>query len=286
MGSLIDSTLQARFNCGVFTGRRKDKAVGAKVAQEHGVDEATGNYWKNALRCDELKAIQGIANSARQEFYRNSTEWLEGVRVMPVDAFHRFAPIFRQYSTAWDAAVKTFLDKYLDLVEVERGRLKALFDPNDYPHPSDIGDKFYMEFRVFPFPDVTTDWRVKIMQEEVAGVRAQMQQDFAEAQQSAVKDMYARISERMEKMATILGEPDKRLFDSLFEHTKELCDDLSVLNFTNDPAIEQLRQDMLKNLGSLNPEAVRVSTGIPGGVRENAAGHAKRIRDKIKNMGF
>lgn len=284
MASLTDSALQARFNSGSFTGRRKDRAVGAKVAAEAHVDEDVGNYWKNVMRCDELTLIRNISNGARNEFYRRSTEWLEGTRVMPVDAFHQYAPIFRDMHHAWTGAVEDFLGKYDTLVQRERIRLKGMFDENDYPHKDDVRTKFSMDFRVFPFPDISTDWRVKLNQEEVAGVRAQMEKDFAEAQQSAVKDMLARIEQRMKHMHEIMADPDKRLFDSAVEHAKDLCQDLRVLNFMNDPVIEQLRNDMLLNLGGLNADILRASSGIPGGARDNAAENAKRIMDRVANM--
>lgn len=284
MGSLTTSTVQARFNAGSYTGKKKDKAVGAKVAREAGVEEQVGNYWKNALKCKELDDIKSRANLARADYYRFSTEWLEGVRVMPVAAYHEYAPMFREHKSEWQESVDTFVSRYPMLIQEASDRLKDLYNPNDYPFPDEIASKFYMDFRIFPFPDVDTDFRVQLIQEEMEEVKANMRKDFADAQASAVRDMYNRIEERVAAMHEALAAQDRKLYDSMFEHAKTLCDDIKVLNFMGDTTIESLRIEMLNKLASLNPDVMRAESGIPGGQRATAADNAKSILARVQQL--
>lgn len=283
MGSITDSCVVGTFSAGFYTGRTTDKKAAELVAETNHVEVDTGRYWKRAMKNSHLEEIKSLVGAARAEFYRFSTEWREGLRIMPTLVYYqKWAPLYRDYEAKFKSLVDDFCAEYGRYVQQERTRLGAMFNEADYPLTSNIRDKFRMEFHILPVP-TAGDFRIDLIQEEMDQVRKTLTDQMQQAQRTAMRQLYDRLQERVTKMHATFSVPDKKFWDSMLTHTQELCADLKLMNFTNDPDLEALRLEVETNLANLDINALRVATD-PDGYRADAAKKARDIAAKIERM--
>jgi len=128
---------------------------------------------------------------------------------------------------------------------------------------------------VFPVPN--NDFRVQIADDELNRIQAEVTQRVEEAQTVAMKEVWGRLFERVQHIAGKLADPSAIFRDSMLENAKEICELLPRLNITDDPNLEQMRQDVEAKLLNNNPESLRLDPRL----REDKAKEAKEIMDKM-----
>jgi hypothetical protein len=74
---------------------------------------------------------------------------------------------------------------------------------------------------------------------------AKFQADDDARIQRAMSDVYGRVSKIMTRLSGQL-EPDKKVYNSLIEGARELCDNIKSMNLTGDPQLEGIRQELEK----------------------------------------
>jgi len=127
---------------------------------------------------------------------------------------------------------------------------------------------------VFPVPN--TDFRVAIGSEELSRIQQDVERRVADAQSKAMQDVWQRLFDRVKHMAEKLADPKAIFRDSMLENTREICALLPRLNFTDDPNLEAMRQQVEATLIK-HPEALRNDPDL----RRDTAADAKAIMDKM-----
>ena len=175
------------------------------------------------------------------------------------------------------ALVQQFVDAYDGLVMDAKRILGSLYSDSDYPSKQDIAKKFRMDMAVFPVP--TNDFRCQIGDDELTRIQQDVEQRVKVAQTQAMNDVWNRLFERVKHMAEKLADPKAIFRDTMVENTRELCELLPRLNFMDDPALEQMRQDVEASLLK-HPEALRCDPDL----RRDTAAEAKAIMDKMSAL--
>ena len=274
--NLNDRALLVQLNVSQWTARKYDKRASKEVTTAHGAASAAGRFNKSLLPMnDKLENIHKKTTFIRTKYYDNTLPWgMDGTMMLPTANYLSFMSDFRKEKGEWESLVQDFLDEY-DQMKLDAQRiLGSLYDAADYPNVLELRHKFKMDMAVFPVP--SADFRVAIGSEELTRIQQDVERRVKEAEQAALKDVWNRLYERVKHMAEKLADPKAIFRDSMVENAREICAMLPRLNFSDDPNLEAMRQQVEASLIK-HPEALRNDPDL----RRDTAAEAKAIMDKM-----
>jgi hypothetical protein len=274
--NLNDRALLVQLNVSQWTARKYDKRASKEVTNAHGAASAAGRFNKSLLPMnDKLENIHRKTTHIRTRYYDNTLPWgLDGTMMLPTSNYLSFMSDFRKEKGEWNSLVQDFLSDY-DQMKLDAQRiLGSLYDAADYPMRHELACKFNMDMAVFPVP--SSDFRVAIGSEELTRIQQDVERRVKEAEQNAMKDVWQRLFDRVKHMAEKLADPKAIFRDSMLENTREICALLPRLNFSDDPNLEAMRQQVEASLLK-HPEALRNDPDL----RRDTAAEAKAIIDKM-----
>jgi hypothetical protein len=274
--NLNDRALLVQLNVSQWTARKYDKSASKEVTTAHGAASAAGRFNKSLLPMnDKLDNIHKKTTLIRAKYYDNTLPWgMDGTMMLPTANYLNFMSEFRRERGEWNALVQEFLDNY-DQMKLDAQRiLGSLYNHSDYPNRSELRIKFNMDMSVFPVP--SSDFRVSIGSEELSRIQQDVERRVKDAEQAALKDVWNRLYDRVKHMAEKLADPKAIFRDSMLENTREICALLPRLNFTDDPNLEAMRQQVEASLLK-HPEALRNDPDL----RHDTAVEAKKIMDAM-----
>lgn len=255
---LSDKALLVNLSISQWMGKKHDKSASQLVTDSYGATASAGRFNKVLLPSnDHLVAVHKKAAFIREEFYKNTLPWaLQGTMMLPSTNYLAFMNKFRTYRDEWMALVEVFLTNYLQAkVQAQSQLTHGLYRDSDYPSERDMRSKFVMDLSIYPVP--TNDFRVEISDAELANIHKDVETRVKNSMQTAMKDVWSRLYERVEAMAEKLSDPTAIFRDSLVENARELCDLLPRLNFAEDPDLEAVRLAVQTKLASHHPDVLR-----------------------------
>jgi hypothetical protein len=163
----------------------------------------------------------------------------------------------------------------------------ALFDRSEYPPAEEVQHKFFFGLSVEPVP-LAGDFRVDIGNEAAQELKDQYEKQMQVRVAGAVADAWQRVKEQVEwvreRMEAVLShDPDAveehktfaddgsvksveikkkrrpKLYDSMLDNGLELCTLLKDLNVTNDPRLEEARQQLEAALSRVDMDSLKES---------------------------
>lgn len=274
--NLNDRALLVQLNVSQWTARKYDKRASKEVTTAHGASSAAGRFNKSLLPMnDKLDNIHKKTTHIRAKYYDNTLPWgMDGTMMLPTANYLNFMSEFRKEKGEWYSLVQEFYDDY-DQMKVDAQRiLGSLYDHADYPPLLELRHKFNMDMAVFPVP--SSDFRVSIASEELTRIQQDVERRVKDAEQAALKDVWQRLYDRVKHMAEKLADPKAIFRDSMLENTREICALLPRLNFSDDPHLEAMRQQVEATLLK-HPEALRNDPDL----RQDTAAEAKKIMDAM-----
>lgn len=274
--NLNDRALLVQLNVSQWTARKYDKRASKEVTTAHGASSAAGRFNKSLLPMNDLlDNIHKKTTHIRTKYYDNTLPWgIDGTMMLPTANYLSFMADFRKEKGEWESLVQTFLDNYDQLKTDAQRILGSLYDAADYPLSLELRHKFHMDMAVFPVP--STDFRVAIGSEELSRIKQDVERRVKEAEQTAMKDVWTRLHDRVKHMAEKLADPKAIFRDSMVENAREICALLPRLNFNDDPNLEAMRQEVEASLIK-HPEALRNDPDL----RRDTAATAKDIMDRM-----
>ena len=278
--SLIDKALLVQLNISQWTARKYDKKASRKVAEEFHSYIDQGRYNKALLPMNGLlDRVHKKTTLIRTKFYTNTSPWgIEGTFMLSSKNYLSFTNEFRKEKGEWQYLVDDFLNNYDDLRQGAQRVLGQLYNEDDYPSQDMLARKFSMDLAIFPVP--STDFRVAIGDEELAEIQKDVERRVMDAQNHAMQDLWDRLYKQVEHMTEKLSDPKAIFRDSMVDNARELCSLLPRLNFTDDPNLENLRQQVEANIARHHPDALRNDPDL----RQDTAAEAKAIMEKMKTF--
>jgi hypothetical protein len=270
--NLNDRALLVQLSISQWLARKYDKKATREVAVAHGTAMDVGRYNKSLLPMQNmLDSVHKKASLIREKYYKNTLPWgIDGTMMLPTSNYLNFMTEFRKEKAEWMQLVEDFVTEYPQLVANASTMLGGLYDPSDYPTPSQIRNKFSMDMAVYPVP--SADFRVEIASDELSRIQQDVETRVKDAQKQAMQEVWQRLFDRVQHMAEKLSDPKAIFKNSMVEHAKELCSLLPRLNFADDPNLEALRQEVESKLIK-HPEALRNDPDL----RSDTAAEARRI---------
>jgi hypothetical protein len=274
--NLNDRALLVQLSISQWTARKYDKKATKEVTNANGATMDAGRFNKALLPMNDLlDNVHKKATLIRTEFYTNTLPWgMEGTMMLPSANYLSFMTDFRKQKSEWQYLVNQFVQGYDQLVSDAKRTLGSLYNASDYPQRWEVSAKFDMDMAVFPVP--SADFRVSIGSDELSRIQKDVEQRVKASQQKAMTEVWTRLYDRVKHMAEKLADPKAIFRDSMLENTREICALLPRLNFTDDPDLETMRQQVEATLLK-HPEALRNDPDL----RRDTAAEAKKIMDAM-----
>ncbi len=256
MNYLSNKALLVVLNISQWTGRKYDRNATTKVESDFSTQGKVGQYTKKLLpKCLELDRVNQVQAKIRGYFYEQSLPWFtDGSRIISSKNYMAFTAEFRKLKSEFDTAVNDFIREYPVLIAAAKIKLGDLFNAIDYPNEERIKLCFSCDVHFMPIPDVK-DFRIEISDEEKDEFTKKMQS----VESQAMKEVWSRLYEVVNKAASRLNSPDAIIKNSLIENIQEVCQLLPKLNLNDDTSLETMRLEVEKTIAGINPDVCRNS---------------------------
>lgn len=274
--NLNDRALLVQLSISQWSARKFDKKATKEVADNHGTTTAAGRYNKALLPMNDLlDNVHKKSTFVRKQFYDNTLPWgMDGIMMLPTTNYLSFMSEFRGVKSDWELLVNRFLFHYSSLVVDAQLHLGSLYNPADYPSLEEMRSKFKMDIAVYPVP--SADFRVSLASDELNRIQQDVEARVQQAGQTAMREVWQRLFDRVKNISDKLADPTAIFRDSLVENAKEICAILPRLNFSDDPNLETMRQQVEAALIK-HPDSLRNDPAL----RRDTAVQAKDIMDKM-----
>jgi len=258
--NLTERAMLVRLSIGQWVGRKKDKRVTGNVIRGAAAAQDAGSWWTYLVPKNALEEIHAASVAARFTFYRWTLPWTdEGYRILLSTAYLDLVRDLRRIEQRFRAGVEAFLARYSEWTAeaVARERLGDLYQLGVFPTQAQLRKCFHWSVEVIPLPDAR-DFRVNLGEAEVSRLRGEIEAQLQDTFSRAAADVWPRLLKVVQHAHEKLSDPEAKFRDSLIRNIRELCTDvLPKLNLLDDPSMEQVRQDVLRQLGELDPQQLR-----------------------------
>jgi hypothetical protein len=154
----------------------------------------------------------------------------------------------------------------------------ALFNPDDYPSPAQLRQRFYINMDIDPVSEIG-DFRVSLDEEHANEVKSQMERAMAERIGRAMKDIWVRMGEVVGHFAEKMGS-DGIFRDTTVKNIEDLLDLLPGLNVLDDPDLTAIGEEIRLKLTGLDPKSLRKDKEV----RSQAAKDAQEIFARMQGF--
>jgi hypothetical protein len=278
-----EKAMTVQFNSKCWTARKFDKAATMKHNQDQGADQDASRINKllipKSIIDGPVKARQHAQHKIHDVF---TSKWASrGVNILKATVYEEYATKMSEAEEAFWQAVELFMTRYQlfydNLWEKGPERMGGMYDRADYPTPQEVKGKFTFNVHYSPITN-SQDWRIGgLGAEETQKLAAAVAERERELLAGAMKSVWERLHKVVKKVVDVLGTADAIFRDTLIGNVIDLCNILPDLNLEDDPQLEDLRKEVERSIGSLDPAMLRED---PEG-RKLVAEDAKKILDKI-----
>lgn len=255
-------------NISTYSGRKQDKRTQGEVTASKGSGSSrAASVYKNLFAdCDELDAIVKFQARARMRHYQMTLPWDDmGPRLLSTAAFMDYKADMNRYEDQFRLLVDAFLNKYETLVAAAAFKLGTLFDRAEYPDRLSLAQKFRFDLTFAPLPtsgDFRLDIETEVQDELVKQYEERMQVQVAAAQQDAWRRMHDVLTRLKDRLTLDDTGKRKTFHDTTVTNAQELCDLLTQLNVTNDPALEKARRQLEDAMVDVDPKELRKEESV------------------------
>ena len=264
MPSITEKGMLVRLSITQWTARKHDKKITNEVAHAHNASADAGRYNKTLLAKSALEKVSQAATAVREFHYENTLPWRDdGARILPCANYQPYTDKMRSLKRAFESEVRDFLANYSAYVDDARVRLNGMFNEADYPPDYEVERRFSFETLIYPLP-AAQDFRVTLADEELATIKADIENSVTQAASAAMGDLWQRVHDNVKHMHDRLsiyqvedGKTKNRFHDTLVTNLRDLVELLPRLNLTGDARLEEMRQRLAKELCAEDPQTLR-----------------------------
>ena len=282
--NLTDRAMLASLSISVWRGFKFDRKTTDEVHTSHGAAADAGRYNKHLFAKGTLSTITSAQSQARTYFDGHTLAWDKwGRRLLPATFYYELDAEMRQHRDNFQTAVRDFIAKYPEQVELEKQRINGLYQEGDYPPVEKVRAKFQLSVDYCPLPDAD-DFRVRMADEDTAAIIATIQAQADEKIEKALRDCWARLYKPVADMVTRLKRFDERdnvkkraqgeragtFTKSITENISEILDLLPSLNVFGDREMEQMVERVRAELLRHDRDQLQGSTRVRKAVLRSA----------------
>lgn len=282
--ALRDVAMLADVTIGVWSAERSDRKIMAKVKADADAVGNVGRVIKNTLAGadDKLRDTRAYYAAVRSQHYALTLPWVSdphadrqrGPRLLPNRLFDRYLTSMSARKKLALNALEAFIDDYPHAVDRARINLKALADV-DYPDVAEVRRAFKVSFDFEPVPQ-GSDFRglPPAMIGRLAAGLARKQEVMVA---SATSAMWEKVRERLDHLATRLGQPDAIFKSSTLTNVTELPTLMPAWDVARDPRVTEVSNEIAAMVAGLDADKLRGNPAARTEVSAKAAALARKL---------
>jgi hypothetical protein len=229
---------------------------------------------KHLLDSAELKAVGRFDGEIRRFLYNICLPFEVGIHLLPIAAIEAVEQKLRQFAEQRQELVKSFLAAYPALCQDAAKRLRALYNPADYPPASDVVREFGFSWQYVSFgvPDQLKGISQEVWQQEREKAAQRMAEASSEIQQVLRETMAKLVQHMAERLKVGADGKPVRFKETTVSNLVEFLANFEFRNVTDDAELQGLvyqartllqgvEADDLRSTGELR---ARVQAGMEG----------------------
>lgn len=272
--SITSSAVLVEMNISVWTANKLDKSATEKVVSDNAAVQNAAQVRKNLMAGTTLrKDIADYAAGCRLWHNTRTLPWADkGARLLATSLFMDYKNEVNVRRDTFNKMVDNFMVQYPSLVQTANNYLGTLFNPEDYPSPDEVRDKFGFRLVFSPVPEAA-DFRLQVAEQDLQDLRQQYEDSFNDRIADAMREPWDRLHKMLtgmsEKLTDVDGEDEtkKRYHDTLITNAQELCGLLTHLNVTKDPMLENARRSLELTMLGVDIDAIKESPDVRSSVK-------------------
>jgi hypothetical protein len=273
--SITSSAVLVEMNISVWTANKLDKSATEKVVSDNAAVQNAAQVRKNLMAGTTLrKDIADYAAGCRLWHNTRTLPWADkGARLLATSLFMDYKNEVNVRRDTFNKMVDNFMVQYPSLVQTANNYLGTLFNPEDYPSPDEVRDKFGFRLVFSPVPEAA-DFRLQVAEQDLLDLRQQYEDSFNDRIADAMREPWDRLHKMLTGMSEKLTDADgedetkKRYHDTLITNAQSLCSMLTHLNITKDPQLEQARRDLELTMLGADIDIIKESPEVRKGMKD------------------
>lgn len=287
MTDLSERAMLATLSISTYGGMMHDKEVTEEVNASFKAEKQAGRYNKRLVHTKFFVDVAGAASVARRTHKLLTLPWEDdGTRILTTAGYLNYTAKMKECRLKFETASAEFAKGLPEYIEEAKTRLGEMFNVADYPSEAELTDKFDFDVEIKQVPQ-SKDFRAHLSDDQVKTIIKDMDKRSNKRVETAMNDVFERVADLVRKMSEKLrdytpaseGQKVKgKLHDSLVYNIHEIAEALPSLNITNDPRIEKLQEDLMKDLVEYGPQTLRGDAKI----RAQTISKADKILKKVE----
>jgi hypothetical protein len=260
--------------CRMGTRRRVDERMNVEnVEKSEQPDRDTLRVGKLILESAELDAIKEIDGKIRRYVYTRALPadfFRSGVYLLPVDLLASVDDELRAFEARRAALVDAFVAVYPTLVDAAREKLRALYNPAEYPDVREVARMFSFTWRYVTFetPGKLKGVSRALFQREAEKMERDLQGAAESVRQALRVAMGDVVAEMVSKMTDQPNGKRQIFRDSSIARVQDFLETFAARNLTDDAALATLVEKAGKLVKGVTPDELRDDATLREEIRD------------------
>jgi hypothetical protein len=278
MTKLRDKAILVHCHISQWTGSKRSQKESQELCSKKGAADDAATVIVNYVPKETLAELRTKGNRIRATFFKWTRPWLDGgIRILALANMPKYDKEMQEAIDSYNKCASRWVkEKYPTILSKMPARLAALLDNQRMPSQMELLSKFRIEHSKFPVPDADD---ILLSGEGGQELKKQVSQSINESAKKSMLDIWTELAGLIEKVQERLRDPDKKFKDSLIKNLKTFCERVPNENFTDDTQLENIRQTVIKKLGSIDPQDLRDNKLYRKGASLKAGEILKSIRN-------
>jgi len=263
--SLASMAMLVELRIGTWTARKRDNETTMEVNTSKEADQDSGSVYKYLMAgSDHLKKIEKYSAKCRAWHGTQTLPWMKGIALLPMENFFKYREQLGTMEGNFHALVADFIKVYPQLKSDQAFKLGKYYRADEFPDVETLPRRFKFEYNFLPVPE-KGDFRIACEDAIKADLAEQYEKMYQSKLADAMREPWNRLRDLLERMADRLADTEageRKIFrDSIIDNAVEMCDLLTRLNVTKDPALEEARRMLERAIAGMDPKDLRESQG-------------------------
>lgn len=263
--SLASMAMLVELRIGTWTARKRDNETTMEVNTSKEADQDSGSVYKYLMAgSDHLKKIEKYSAKCRAWHGTQTLPWMKGIALLPMENFFKYREQLGTMEGNFHALVADFIKVYPQLKSDQAFKLGKYYRADEFPDVETLPRRFKFEYNFLPVPE-KGDFRITCEDAIKADLAEQYEKMYQNKLADAMREPWNRLRDMLERMADRLADTEsgeRKIFrDSIIDNAVEMCDLLTRLNVTKDPALEEARRMLERAIAGMDPKDLRESQG-------------------------
>lgn len=278
---IASTAMLASLSISSWEGRKLDRTVTSEVISNHDASADAARVNKMLLPKEWFDPITTVKGAARMKFAKLTLPWRDnGDRVLTSAAALKVMDEMRQHELDFRRIVAEQIDQHYDVAkEKSKFRLNTMYNEADYPSKDKLRTLYNFTFDIFPMP-TANDFRASISQDVLDQTKANIESRTQGLVVNAMKSVIEEVRDGLSHLFTKLDSPDAKFKATTVTNLTDLADRLPLLNLTNDPNFDVVRDSIKQALSRCAPDDLRGDAAY----RKEKAKEVQAIMDQMKGL--